>query len=745
MADAGTAANAPLASGTLNAVNGSVVKAKISQGGQLYFRPETNEFLFIAPDKVTAFENECRLLDHLVGNFCTAKQAHLNTTLTFLEAQQATLSAPSPSVPGPPSSIDVAAKRTQDALAKTQQELEQSQKALAEAFKPLGKLDNTGGKIWELIPVVARTSPNMASSKDPTKSGRTAKWTYVRGNVIDKIVIKHKLEKELPKTTDNKLDVKKLREQLNKFEFDAKAKEELLKSPELKGTLANDFNAYLKTQLDNWASQVSGGRDWIAIEPAAQYLRYFAGASLEAEWSPLKGKASLRANASGEFMIGEAKIKASCYWPDQAGWVFACYGPVSGLAYPVGLMRFAAEIELTAMAGTSAIAELGIEANYTDLVKGLAGLCGTPLKNAGERQVKIGQLKADAKKSGQSAEGGGSAGLFAGVSAGGSIKGALQWNSPEEQAFVNLADIGPGIHLQAGAGAGAEFRIGFDRGKFYITASASACLGAGAKGKLELSVDVAKTLELCKYMAFAAYACGYEVAELMDAPAQAAWQYISLSAKAIEESLSALGNDAITIRNKLLDAWTSEVTSSGTAIAIDSNPRLLEYASPEAKATWLFHLTREGPMTNNLFLYANQGFTLSYLDRRKSAVIAICKKIRSKAEFVYIFDRLNSTCTEHKGMWEANYGFVERFLDEGYDPKDYDKQFDRRYRQLSDASRSTLRDIYSRLYEKPILGYPFIDNTHSLYASRAEKGDHPGYMIAGGYNYNAGNKLSMFA
>lgn len=76
--------------------------------------------------------------------------------------------------------------------------------------------------------------------------------------------------------------------------------------------------------------------------------------------------------------------------------------------------------------------------------------------------------------------------------------------------------------------------------------------------------------------------------------------------------------------------------------------------------------------------------------------------------------------------WYESYAHVKRFLAMGYDPLNY------RY-QVEDAY-DALKDLYAKLYDEPLLGYPFVDNDQPIYVSRASVGHHQGYLVAGGYS-----------
>ena len=139
----------------------------------------------------------------------------------------------------------------------------------------------------------------------------------------------------------------------------------------------------------------------------------------------------------------------------------------------------------------------------------------------------------------------------------------------------------------------------------------------------------------------------------------------------------------------------------------------------------LYQLTRHGWVTKGMF----QNYDVSSPDtlgRRKRAVLTVCKKARTRSEFQNICQHMTADGSRDPRGWQENYEHLQRFLDHLIDTRDMDQQ-------LRDFE-TNLTALYNRLYDNPVLGYPFVDNDQRIYLARLQRGDHEGYLVAGGYN-----------
>jgi hypothetical protein len=94
-----------------------------------------------------------------------------------------------------------------------------------------------------------------------------------------------------------------------------------------------------------------------------------------------------------------------------------------------------------------------------------------------------------------------------------------------------------------------------------------------------------------------------------------------------------------------------------------------------------------------------------FVGRRKRAVVTVCKKIRSKAEFHNVMQHMTGNGATDARGWQANFSHVKAFLDMGADSRDLDKQVDDYVGGLAMLdSGAGLQMLYEGLYGAPVLG-----------------------------------------
>ena len=728
----------PIAQAPSNSQNGSQVQVPLDQGAALFYRPQTNEFLFVPPESTAHFEKECRDFGKLIFDFRAAKEHQLLMADELLQVERSMLD-PAKTFTLPSNAVEAAANKLEAA----EKAVETQQKKVEAEIKPLGELDATGDKIIELIPIVRR--PQAAAggttaglNRDPKQFAWNKKWTYVRSDKVKSHWRGYKLnahEKEAasgrPEKSivdkNGKINTKKLGEQLRAFETTGK-----LAEWKKTGLLWEHGNAVISESLTSWAQGINQGNSHFEVKPEAQLLRYFAGAGLQTEWKPFEGKVALRGNVRGEFMLAEGKFTAACYFPTRAGFMWELTGPKSGTVHKIGLMRFGARLELFGMVGASAVAELDVTVEYTDAVRGLAGMRGAKRTEPLKKQVLDVSKKA---RDGASVNAG--VDLFAGARAGGSLLGSIEWNSPESKEFEDLAKVGPLLAGQLGAGIGGHVTLTYQGGKFRFQISAEACLGLGARGKLELEVDVGKVLELFKYLAHALYATGYEFMVIIREEAFNAWRDLSLwvikTGADIETEARRLGDDIAEKVAQLVDQLERETDRVWLMEKVLGRPRMLDFAPPETKGMILYQLTRHSWISNTVFGPENQGLNIDTMKRRKDAAMIVCRKARSKREFENIMQHMSKRGDKLDGPWTVSFDHVKRFMNMGVDTADMDRQVQSYYQNLP-TDFLPLDRMYASLYDEPVVGYAFVDNDHPAYAMNEMSGSDRRYFASGGFD-----------
>lgn len=734
----------PLGDARTNCRRGSCVEVEVENGGALFYRPETHELLVVPGSDQAAFEGECRLLDKLAFDLSSAKEAFQIAQDAWIAAEQAAC-GPRRTCPANPNDLFDAQARVDQAQA----EVEQAQRALNEEFEPLGQLTDADTRLYEIIPVLLRGSPRDGAGTAAQRNGHTwaRKWTYVRSEKVRNHFRGYQLNAEEqsiyqplpeaggdgPDAARRNIDWNKVREDINSLETSVKWRKEL---EPVQGVMLEDANAAIRRTLQGWAQGVNSGNEGTRIEPQFQLLRYFAGAGIQTNWDPKKGNVALRADARGEFSIAEGKFSAAAYLPNQAGWMLAMTGPRSGNVHEIGQLRFGLAFELSGLAGASACGQLGVQVDYTSAMAGQAAMRGKPAdrrRNVRQRVVNVTEDLRDG------AEVVGGIDLFAGVRADGSVKGAIEWNSPEDQEFKKLADIGPGIGLQAGAGLSGTFVITYEGGKFRFLVAASLCWGAGAAGKLSFEVDAEHTFEMAKYLAHMLYNVGYEYVEIIAGDAFDAWKNLSLWAVQTGQTLVVAASE---FGDEIMDAYmdvSAKLEREAERIQLMervlAEPAELEFSPPESKGMILWQLTRHGRLTKAL--PANYDWTSrETLGRRKRSIITLFRKVRSRAEFRNVLQHMTRDGSSDARGWEENLRQVKDFLDYGIAPNDYEGELQDLHDQLLGSSSglgNTIDSTYLALHDVPVRGHPFVDNTSLAYRSRSGKGHHDGFLVAGGY------------
>ena len=208
---------------------------------------------------------------------------------------------------------------------------------------------------------------------------------------------------------------------------------------------------------------------------SAQLLRYCGGASLATNFNPKTLKGGVKGKLDGEIALAEGRAELHGYLPDAEGCHVKFNAPgLQNKEVDLGGMRATIELALGGFAGASVLACADIEFNPQ-----------------GGKLLARGTM--DKTSFGVSA--------FAGAKLDCDANGKLEWRNPEDGGeFKEFCTVGCDGAIAAGAGAEAEFRIEFHKGKFYIRAKAGVVCGVGATGKLEYEVDADLIWEFVQFV-----------------------------------------------------------------------------------------------------------------------------------------------------------------------------------------------------------------------------------------------------
>ncbi|MBT0963615.1 hypothetical protein [Denitromonas iodatirespirans] len=487
-----------IAEGQMNRTEGSEVVAKIKPEPLLFFRPATAEIVVVMPEHRAGFLRDASVVESVIAQMVLAR-AKAQTLEDDLLCDRA------------PSDSDRhhLAFRLDRALA-------EEAAARQKAKEALDGIDlNPGADLIELLPLSTRTNPQGLP--------RGKKFVYVRSQKVRNHwrgyklsgADKPELKSFLTHTPGQgwRLDDRKLREglryvrgdvlkQLGQVKTTAKLEHELAKiEDEWMPDFAQAFN-------DNahFASPEEAG-DMAEYGGSARVLRAFAGASgaLEGNFDGslggiLKGelptlKAAVKGKAEAGVMLAEGQADFKLFLPHRKGLQLLgipalreelMSGKTVVDLLPMGYVRLSFTLGVNGAVGASLLAEGGVEvefdANGTQKIKGRA--TARTADQIGRRSMVVNDKKAIKAEAGAKAE----ITAFAGASAEGSVKGALQWQKPESKEFGDFALIEPKIAGLAGIGGSAAFSIGYTGGKFKIVAKLSGCVGLGLSGKIAAEI-----------------------------------------------------------------------------------------------------------------------------------------------------------------------------------------------------------------------------------------------------------------
>ena len=493
------------------------------RGMQCYFRPETEEFVFISPCEATAFENHWRGMMLSMDAFHEAN-TNYSGALEFY-AKEATLALSQAEREDDLKGVDYA-----------EQELEKQRAALKKMLGDLSVKGMSYDDVVELIPVLGQGAKSKGGIK-PTR------YAYVRKAYFSQIEKGLKLHLVSLKSSDQKggaksiynidkngnvrIDMQKLTKQLTGLQK-PKAKLDLQKVMKWMGS---DFdldtlnkNDALFDWAESWTHSLKGEADEkgnVDVTGGAQFMRFVSNVGMNAEFDPNKGQLAFKGESKSSLALASGFVKREFYAPDRIGWKLAMQLD-DGQQINLGMLRLRGEAELSGFAGAS----LQLEAQVQVVTKGgqqaFVGQSGGRLPRFRERKdAGIKFYKAmDAKDEGLHLGGE----VFAGARLEGSIKGSLQWlkpNPPPDLAkplppilrstgeYTDFCTVGSNIAGLAGAGAGFKFYCTFLNGKFCFHVASSLCWGAGAKGGFIAEVDASTIVEFGAWLVYQLYSLDY--------------------------------------------------------------------------------------------------------------------------------------------------------------------------------------------------------------------------------------------
>lgn len=407
-----------------------------------------------------------------------------------------------------------------------------------------------------------------------------------------------------------------------------------------------EYDKNLADWADAWNNRDDYNREGqvIDVSAGAQFLRFSSNAGALAEWDPKKGQGHIKGEAHAELILAAAHVSTTFYQPDRSGWQLKFIINDKNKEANLGVLRSKIDTSQTGFAGASANIEGNLQFVVSDGQQKIMG-GRAPLSHLEERQrgVLVETDKGSPSTSEVSVE------LFAGVKAGGTFGGALQWLKPfdslidhlpdmlrtfgldavlsgdkvldkvlesrdqltgktaEKGEFTDFAAFNLGAEVQAGVGLSGDFAFWFERGKFKFHIAAGVCLGPGAKGSAQGEVSPKQFTEFAIWAVYQLYGMDYHHFKIFDKDAFRALTYILLMGgesvyegyfKKMEDDFSIVLEDFKNFIKEIGADISGAVETSNKrnqfAELINRTPSNVYAFTPEGKGIALYLLVQEG-------------------------------------------------------------------------------------------------------------------------------------------------------
>lgn len=251
------------------------------------------------------------------------------------------------------------------------------------------------------------------------------------------------------------------------------------------------FNAWHSELLKYDSSAGKNPGDTVmAVTAEAHALRFAAAASASVSgFNPKKLQMNMGAKFETAVSLVEGSVGANLYLPNDGGYnCIISYNNASGeeVLHEFGAFRLKGAITLSCFIGArvSAAGELELDASglkKKEVSSGASALMSPSVHVESTPQQGV-TLKGEA---------------FAGVDAGGSVTGELEWESPRERKkWKQLVEVKTEGAVSFGIGASGSFHIRLARGKFELHVQAQLVFGPGAGGGFGTTVDALNLVEL---------------------------------------------------------------------------------------------------------------------------------------------------------------------------------------------------------------------------------------------------------
>lgn len=711
------------------------IEPALHESGMLYFRPETEEIIFVPQSEAGEFENHWRDMLARVDHFHQANHAYSAAIEEYGQQKMR---------PGI-TQLDLDAQVKNVVEAETA--LDKKREALLEKLKDGESSDMGYQDVVELLPLhdtrrrgpgnqalgrrYAYASQRYLSERSGGRSqdGTPKTWRTLRLRNRDTNTGGDSIY-SVDRHGRRKIDAQKLKKQLTEDRLP-------VFKAELKDFVNLDDYNIDKTLFDwaeSWNKSVEGSKTFdngIEISGAAQFMRFISNVGAETEFNPNEGKVSIKGEAKTTLSVASGVAKAATFIPDRLGWNLS-YTPeaISGYNSPeqtvatisMGVIRVCIENTLIGFMGASAQVEAQLQIMVNDKEQQIvAGQPQGRLPRFKARQdATSGQFYRQMQKADEGVTV--SAEAFAGAKVEYALKGVVQWLEPVRPAeagkkdipktageFSDFATIGTSIAGLAGVGAGAHFWCTFINGKFCFKIAASLCCGAGAKGAFMCEVGYKKIWDFGRWLIYQLFRLDYHFYELVAQEAFKTYSQISVMQLVdIKNDIYRSYNEAKTIMTDVADEFgdfitgiidesvqAREASSKRNQLAknIIADPEQLLTYTPEAKGILLYVLTRHGKW-DHVDVQNRGGYLLDIYTARKEAVLQVLYSIQTRREWTKVMCHRSADGSDlvlggsEEAVENAQVQQLREFLQEGFNR---DEEMDRK------AASLIITDIVARL------------------------------------------------
>jgi hypothetical protein len=707
---------------------------------QCYYRPDTEELVFVVDSEAGPFESHWQEMAADMNAFHLAKADYS----AALERYGQAVIEP----------LVLATKLDEHARAVDQAEveLERQREGIKKKLGVIAGKTASYDEVIELIPVV--------QGEKTRGRGKAPRYAYIKKGYFSKSQEGRKLhsvslkgsEKDggagsiysTDKNGNVRIDLKTLGKQLTTlrtpaFKVDLKSALKLIGSDFDVETLKSDgvLGEWAASWNNSLAAKEEVGAN-IDVSSGAQFMRYVSNVGANAQLDPNKKQGAFKGEAKASLALASGFANMTLYAPDRMGWPLSVQ-MAQGKAFDLGMLRVCVEAELGGFLVGSAQLEAQLQVVVDGNQQSVAGQPNGRLPRFRERRT-TGHLfhqAMDAEDEGLQLSGE----AFAGARVEGSLKGSIQWLKPApapDEAntlfpsllktggqFTSFCTFGSSIAGLMGAGAGGKLRCTFINGKFCFRVAASLCWGAGAKGAFLAEVEAGAFAEFGAWLIYQLYSLDYSFFDVVDSETFELYsQFCVMKMIAVGEffyrvsdSLVNSADDVSKAFEECLQNFISEMRTgfsksrARTVLArniIEFKQDLLLF-TPGAKGALLYLLTRHGKLDH--MDADNRTLLGDIYAERKEAILCVLTSIQTIREWSKVMCRISRDGSSAAVGGNADTvadeqeGHLIRFMQEGYNR---DEDF------LN--VKWDIQVVKARLKSEPALGYALALNDTVFYS-----------------------------